>query len=81
MWFTEFADPGRIGRITPAGAATEFTSGLTPNSMSVGIAAGPDDNVWFTEFANPGRIAKIGAGCVAPPLPPQSVANQPTFTG
>ena len=56
----------------------EFTTGLTPNSAPVGIAAGPDANLWFTENANPGRIGKIGAGCVPAPAP---VETQPRFTG
>jgi hypothetical protein len=64
LWFTESANPGRIGRITPTGTITEFTAGLTPDSTPVGITAGPDANLWFTENAKPGRIAKIGGGCV-----------------
>ena len=48
MWFTEFVGK-RLGRITPAGAVTEFTSGLTSVRSLVGIAAGPDGNLWFTE--------------------------------
>ena len=78
LWFTESANPGRIGRITPTGTIDEFAAGLTPNSAPVGIAAGPDANLWFTENANPGRIGKIGAGCVPPPVP---VEIQPRFTG
>ena len=78
LWFTESANPGRIGRITPAGTIDEFTAGLTPDSAPVGIAAGPDANLWFTENANPGRIGKIGAGCVSAPAP---VETQPRFTG
>ena len=78
LWFTERANPGRIGRITPTGTIDEFTAGLTPNSAPVGIAAGPDANLWFTENANPGRIGKIGAGCVPVPAP---VETQPRFTG
>ena len=45
-----------IGRITPAGAITEFSTGLTPNGQPTGIAAGPDGNLWFTER----RAHKIG---------------------
>lgn len=46
--------PGRIGRITPSGVITEFT---TPNSAGgpvtnpAGIAAGPDGDLWWTEYS------------------------------
>jgi hypothetical protein len=63
VWFTEFNSPGRVGRITPAGAVTEFTGGVTPgfsaNGFPVGIAAGPDGALWFTERTNPGRVGRI----------------------
>jgi virginiamycin B lyase len=68
LWFTDFDNPGRIGRITTTGAIDEFAI-PSPNSGPVGIAAGPDANLWFTQNTNPGRIAKIGAGCVPPPEP------------
>jgi virginiamycin B lyase len=46
LWFTEF-NADRIGRITPAGAITEFplTAGVGPLS----ITAGPDGRLYFTE--------------------------------
>ena len=58
MWFT---DGGRIGRITPIGAITEYP--LPAESDSDGIAAGPDGSMWFTEpGANQiGRITPTGA--------------------
>jgi virginiamycin B lyase len=28
---------------------TEFSAGLTPNSVPIAITAGPDGNLWFTE--------------------------------
>ena len=48
----------KIGRITTAGAATEF-----PGGSGVSIAAGPDGALWFTEqSANSiGRITTAGA--------------------
>jgi streptogramin lyase len=54
VWFTEFAD--RIGRITPTGSVTEFSTGITSNPEE--IAAGPDGNLWFTEN-NGDRIGRI----------------------
>src|SRR5712691_646208 len=47
MWFDEFWT-NRIGRLTPAGALTEFPI-PTPNSGPRGIVAGPDGNMWFVE--------------------------------
>jgi virginiamycin B lyase len=60
LWFTEAADPGRIGRITPAGQVTEFTAGLTPNAQPTSIVAGPDGAMWFSERAA-GRIGRIAS--------------------
>jgi streptogramin lyase len=57
VWFTE--DTGKsIGRITPSGAVSEFSSGITGSSL-FDIAPGSDGNLWFTEFASPGIIGKI----------------------
>lgn len=54
---------GRIARVTPAGAVTEFTGGVTPG-LSAGrqpanLVAGPDGNVWVTEFADPSGVARV----------------------
>jgi len=59
VWFTEPGGSGAIGKITPTGTITQYTSGLTANSQPTGITAGPDGNLWFTELANPGRIGRI----------------------
>lgn len=65
LWFTEQAG-NRIGRITPAGAVTEFpiaAAGMAPT----GIVAGADGALWVTEngAANTGnnilRITTAGA--------------------
>ena len=54
LWFTEASG---IGRITPAGAVTEFS--LVPNDdPSSRITAGPDGNLWFTQF-NDDRVGRI----------------------
>ena len=60
LWFTE-AGGDRIGRITPAGAITEFTAGITAGSGPFGITAGPDGNLWFTEIDG-NRIGRITTG-------------------
>ena len=46
LWFTEPA--AQIGRITPAGAITEYPAAHSLQRPR-GIAAGPDGNMWFTE--------------------------------
>ena len=55
LWFT---DPDGIGKITPSGAVTEYSTGITPGARPFGIAAGPDGNLWFTEYLG-SRIGKI----------------------
>jgi streptogramin lyase len=56
LWFTE---PNAIGRITPSGQLTEFTTGLPTNSSPFGIAAGPDGNMWFTLQGQSRAIGQI----------------------
>jgi hypothetical protein len=45
----------RIGRITPQGAITESSAGITGTTQQ--IAPGPDGAMWFTE--PDARIGKI----------------------
>jgi streptogramin lyase len=64
LWFAEL-NGNQIGRITPAGVVTEFSTGITPFSNPYGITAGPDGNLWFTEFngsvgSRIGRITPAG---------------------
>ncbi|HSE63805.1 MAG TPA: hypothetical protein VLG15_09375 [Thermoanaerobaculia bacterium] len=59
VWFTV---DNRVGRMTPAGALTEFdlaTAGSRPGD----IVAGPDGNLWFLEEDVPavGRISPAGS--------------------
>jgi virginiamycin B lyase len=84
LWFTE-SEAGRIGRITTAGAFSEFPvpsgAGLTLGK----IVAGPDGALWFTEqrthvgsinqFTMSGSIGRITtAGVVSEfPLPADTV--------
>src|SRR5439155_15535744 len=64
LWFTESNNTatGAIGRITTAGAVTEF---LLPGSNNdpQGITVGPDGALWFTEAGTSqiGRITTAGA--------------------
>ena len=63
LWFTE-AGVDRIGRITPDGVVTEFSTGITAGAAPLSITAGPDGNLWFME-QNLDRIGRITTG--APP--------------
>jgi virginiamycin B lyase len=56
VWYT-FPFAG-IGRLNPGGTASEFTSGITGDSIRR-IVSGPDGNLWFTEFNPPGAIGRI----------------------
>jgi virginiamycin B lyase len=55
LWFTE-AGAERIGRITPAGALTEFKIGTRPADLS----AGHDGNIWYSTDGGIGHISTSG---------------------
>jgi streptogramin lyase len=57
LWFVE-STANKIGRLTPAGTLTEFSTGLPTSAGLFGITAGPDGNLWFTE-SNADRIGRI----------------------
>ena len=62
LWFAEYTGP-RIGRITPLGAVTEFSAGISPGIPGpFSIRLGPDGNLWFTETQGNriGRITPLG---------------------
>ncbi len=56
-WIVE-SGANKIGRMTPAGALTEFSAGLSAGAGLTSIAAGPDGNLWFTEMTT-NRIGRI----------------------
>ena len=68
VWFTEVSG-SRIGRITPSGTITDWStgSGISANSRPWDITAGPDGNMWFTEESG-NRIGKITMAAVATEL-------------
>ena len=81
LWFTD-RGPDAVGRITPSGTITEFSSPVNPNSYPEYIASGPDGNLWFTDQGTPraiGRITPDGAmtGFVAGLQP--GGASEPTW--
>ena len=55
LWFAGSLG-GNIGRITPAGAVTEF-----PASDAISIAAGPDGALWFASIVS-GAFPRASAG-------------------
>jgi streptogramin lyase len=75
LWFTETVEEaGAIGRITPSGQITTFTSGFT--GIPESITAGPDGNLWFTQLEPPaigridlsGHVTLFTAGLPSAPL-------------
>jgi streptogramin lyase len=60
VWFVE-TTANKIGRVTPAGGISEFSTGLSSNAGLSGIAAGPDGNIWFAESSRD-RIGRITTG-------------------
>ena len=61
LWFTE-QDGERIGRITPAGAITEFPIGARPADL----VAGHDGNIWYSTDGAIGHISTSGR--IFPPI-------------
>jgi streptogramin lyase len=60
LWYADYGN-GAVGKITTAGAATEYSSGIPFNNKPVDIVAGPDGNLWFTEKGNAvGMITTAG---------------------
>jgi streptogramin lyase len=84
FWFTEImqngsVQAGKIGRITPTGALSEFSL-PSANSLAFNIITGPDSNLWFTEGDKIARITpmgKISEYKLSPPITAQSIATGP----
>ena len=95
IWFTESfyptqgsltngTAPGGVGMITPDGAVTQFSAGISPGSRPGDITAGPDGNLWFTEFSGnrigmvtpAGVVTEFSAG-IAPQSHPAGIAAGP----
>ncbi len=58
LWFAENGS-NAIGRITPAGAISEFPVGTGGPEQ---IASGPDGDLWFTQELGTGQIGRITPG-------------------
>ncbi|HEX5374916.1 MAG TPA: hypothetical protein VFW48_02050 [Solirubrobacterales bacterium] len=77
VWFGDCGTPTAVGKITPAGAVTEYEVPGPPRS----IALGPDGNLWFTQGNEEsiGRITTSGVSTIfpapSPSLPVSIVAG------
>src|SRR5262249_50862547 len=77
LWFTE-QGASQIGRITPLGAITEISTGITAGSAPVGIITGPDDNLWFTE-SNANQIGRMSLVTLKPTVLPAAIRDNDYF--
>ncbi|MGP0049304.1 MAG: hypothetical protein ACLPZR_10735 [Solirubrobacteraceae bacterium] len=61
VWFTDDGSVPAIGKVTPSGQITEYTTGLEGSDAShpVDIATGADGNLWFTDEGATAAIGKI----------------------
>jgi streptogramin lyase len=59
VWFIDGSTTKAIGRITPAGAITEFSAGLSSMSQPNDLTLGPDGNLWFTDQGNTKAIGRV----------------------
>lgn len=70
LWFTNASrltgGTGSIGRITPSGTITTFSSGIQSGGKPSDIVVGQDGNLWFTVNSNesdgPAGIGRITTG-------------------
>ncbi|HEX7291520.1 MAG TPA: hypothetical protein VF250_10380 [Conexibacter sp.] len=60
VWWVDLPNPGMIGRITPGGSPSTFTSGLTHDGQPTAITAGPG-GLWFT-LGGKNTIGRITTG-------------------
>jgi streptogramin lyase len=76
LWFLDAATPA-IGRITPAGLLTEFTTGLPPMAMPETLTAGADGNMWFTD-KQAGAIGRVTPDGTIKEFSTNKVGSMPT---
>jgi len=67
MWVTS-ADPS-VTRITPAGATSTFTAGISPGSAPVGITTGPDGNLWYLDNGGSEKVVRVTTAGVITEFP------------
>ncbi|HEX2916085.1 MAG TPA: Ig-like domain repeat protein [Chloroflexia bacterium] len=76
LWFVEVGG-NKVGKITTAGAITEYTI-PTGSSSPLGITAGPDGNLWFTE-GNGNKIGQITPAGVITEYPASITYSYPHY--
>ena len=76
LWFAEYGGSYTIGRITTAGAVTQYS---TPDFCgAVGITAGPDGALWFT-CQNQNEIGRITTTGAVTEYPLPAANSQPEY--
>ena len=77
LWFTEptLSANDKIGRMTTAGALTEFPV-PTANGFPWRIAAGADGNLWFTELSS-GKVGRVTPSGVVTEFSPPTANSSP----
>ena len=65
LWFTTWAWTDGVGRISPSGVWTKFSTGFTAGIYTLGITASPDGNLWVTEGYNGSKVGRITPAGVA----------------
>jgi virginiamycin B lyase len=68
LWLTQkIGHPGRLARITTAGAASTVT--VSADSEPTGVTIGPDGALWYSALASRGvgfgRVGRVGDGSVS----------------
>ena len=76
VWFSE-TEVSRIGRITPKGEVSDFSTGITPGSRPLSIVV-RDGALWLSEAAG-NRIGRITLdGTVTEfPIPSRTASRAP----
>jgi len=81
LWFTDEGESGTeppaIGKVTPAGAITEFP--MSDGSLPQEIVSGPQGRLWFLDHAGAGTIGSATtAGTISEDTAADKFVGQPT---
>ncbi len=64
LWFTEQAG-NKVASLDALGVVTEYTMGISPDSLPTAITVGPDCNIWFAEFYGEDALGRGLGGKIA----------------